>query len=214
VPEPDWPLKTCITYNPHGIEAPSVHCWLSYGSAWTRRGPRGRRVAVAANANLITSYVAPVTNPLRARGAAIYEYWAGVAKKPRGKIQFGYEDSSRSLARRYRQVVGVPFPRATRPGNESLDGIFLISLDFHGDRCQVTSRVGGTTTVAVSKHAVVDLASPRTTGVTRYRKRLCWRNPGCSSCGQLSASQVTQKQRRPDHDISHKCLAASIRPPH
>jgi SnoaL-like domain len=61
--------------------------WLaSYGSAWTRRDPEAAASLYAHNA---TYQVTPFDEPLRGR-AAIYEYWAGVAKTEE-KIQFNYE---------------------------------------------------------------------------------------------------------------------------
>ena len=104
--------------------------WLaSYGSAWTGRDPEA---AVSLYADDATYQVTPFDEPLRGR-AAIYEYWAGVAKTE-GKIQFDYEilavSAEHGIARWRASFVRVP------PGLETkLDGIFLISLDSER-RCQ------------------------------------------------------------------------------
>lgn len=60
--------------------------WLaSYRSAWTNRDPEA---AASLYADDATYQVTPFDEPLRGR-AAIYEYWAGVAKTEE-KIQFDY----------------------------------------------------------------------------------------------------------------------------
>ncbi len=104
--------------------------WLaSYGSAWTSRDPEAAASLYAHNA---TYQVAPFDEPLRGR-AAIYEYWASVAKTEE-TIQFNYEilavTTEYGIARWWASFVRVP------PGLETkLDGIFLISLDSEG-RCR------------------------------------------------------------------------------
>jgi hypothetical protein len=104
--------------------------WLgSYGSAWTRRDPEA---AASLYAHDATYQVTPFNEPLRGR-AAIYEYWASVAKTEE-EIQFNYEilavTAEQGIARWWASFVRVP------PGLETkLDGIFLISLDSEG-RCR------------------------------------------------------------------------------
>jgi hypothetical protein len=104
--------------------------WLAaYGSAWTSLDPEA---ASSLYANDATYQVTPFDEPLRGR-AAIYEYWAGVAKTEE-KIQFGYEilavTTEYGIARWWASFVRVP------PGLETkLDGIFLIVLDSWG-RCR------------------------------------------------------------------------------
>jgi len=104
--------------------------WLaSYGSAWTGRDPEA---AVSLYADDATYQVTPFDEPLLGR-AAIYEYWAGVAKTEE-KIQFDYEilavTADHGIATWWASFVRVP------PGLETkLHGIFLIALDS-GGRCQ------------------------------------------------------------------------------
>jgi len=105
--------------------------WLaSYGSAWTGRDPGA---AASLYADDATYQVTPFDEPLRGR-AAIYEYWAGVARTEE-KIQFEHEDPRSHCGAWYRQVVGVLCPRATWPKKRNWTGIFLISLDSVG-RCR------------------------------------------------------------------------------
>ncbi|OLB19827.1 MAG: hypothetical protein DMG47_03360 [Acidobacteria bacterium] len=104
--------------------------WLaSYGRAWTRRDPEA---AASLYADDGTYQVTPFDEPLRGR-AAIYEYWAGVAKTEE-RIRFDYEilavTAEHGIARWRASFVRVP------PGLKTkLDGIFLISLDSAG-RCR------------------------------------------------------------------------------
>jgi hypothetical protein len=79
-----------------------------------------------------TYQVTPFDEPLRGR-AAIYEYWAGVARTEE-QIQFDYEivavTAEVGVARWRASFVRVP------PGLQTiLDGIFLISLNSEG-RCK------------------------------------------------------------------------------
>jgi uncharacterized protein (TIGR02246 family) len=104
--------------------------WLAaYGSAWAGRDPEA---AASLYADDATYQVTPFDEPLRGR-AAIYEYWAGVAKTEE-RIQFDYEilavTAERGIARWRASFTRVP------PGLETkLDGIFLIVLDSEG-RCR------------------------------------------------------------------------------
>src|SRR5256885_8529816 len=69
------------------MDRESFNHWLAaYGTAWTSRDPEAAASLYADNA---TYQVTPFDEPLRGR-AAIYEYWAGVAKTEE-KIQFDYE---------------------------------------------------------------------------------------------------------------------------
>jgi len=112
------------------MDRESFKNWLvSYGSAWTSRDPEAAASLYAEDA---TYQVTPFDEPLRGR-AAIYEYWAGVARTEE-EIQFAYEIlaviAEHGIARWWASFVRVP------PGLQTkLDGIFLISLDSAG-RCQ------------------------------------------------------------------------------
>ncbi len=112
------------------MDRETFHRWLaSYGSAWTGSDPGA---AASLYADDATYQVTPFDEPLRGR-AAIYEYWAGVARTEE-KIQFEYEilavTAEHGIARWWASFVRVP------PGLETkLDGIFLISLDSAG-RCR------------------------------------------------------------------------------
>src|SRR5256885_16804399 len=106
------------------MEKESFKSWLdSYGQAWMARDPHA---AVALYTDDAMYQVTPFSEPLRGR-AAIYEYWAGVAKTEE-RIRFDYEilavTAEHGIARWRASLVRVP------PGLETkLDGIFLISLD-------------------------------------------------------------------------------------
>src|SRR5258708_289968 len=112
------------------MDRESFNHWLaSYGNAGPSRAPEA---AASLYADDATYQVTPFDEPLCGR-AAIYEYWAGVAKTEE-KIQFGYEilavTAEHGIARWWASFVRVP------PGLETkLDGILLISLDSRG-RCQ------------------------------------------------------------------------------
>ncbi|OLB39004.1 MAG: hypothetical protein AUH11_05305 [Acidobacteria bacterium 13_2_20CM_57_17] len=112
------------------MDRESFNHWLAaYGTAWTSRDPEAAASLYADNA---TYQVTPFDEPLRGR-AAIYEYWAGVAKTEE-KIQFDYEilavTAEHGITRWRASFVRVP------PGLQTkLDGIFLIVLDSAG-RCQ------------------------------------------------------------------------------
>src|SRR5947209_4080168 len=75
--------------------------WLaSYGRAWTRRDPEA---AASLYADDGTYQVTPFDEPLRGR-AAIYEYWAGVAKTEE-RIRFDYEILSLNAAKHQEETT-------------------------------------------------------------------------------------------------------------
>jgi uncharacterized protein (TIGR02246 family) len=115
------------------MQKESFKSWLdSYGQAWINRDPDA---AAALYTDDATYQVTPFNEPLRGR-AAIYEYWAGVAKTEE-RIQFNYEviavTAEKGVARWWASFVIVPLGLETK-----LDGIFLISLDSNG-RCRSLS---------------------------------------------------------------------------
>jgi len=109
------------------MDRESFKNWLAaYGNAWTRRDPEAAASLYADNA---TYQVTPFDEPLRGR-AAIYEYWADVAKTEE-KIQFDYE---------IRQVAGVLCPRTAWPVDET--------------RWNLSNRVGFSGTLPVPSRVV------------------------------------------------------------
>ena len=196
--EPDWPFRRVVTYKAD-MDRGSFHHWLaSYGSAWTARDPEaaaslyGRRCHLSSHA---------LRRTLRGR-AAIYEYWAGVAKTEE-KIRFDFkilaDTAEHGIAKWWASFVRVP------PGLETkLDGIFLISLDS-GGRYGSGGINGGKASASVRARSGVD--GPTALLVSQ---RLCWRNPGRPSRRQVGRQHGDQKQRGDDDDINQNVHAAGI----
>src|SRR5438309_5382804 len=112
------------------MDRESFKNWLAaYGKAWTSRDPEA---AASLYADDAMYQVTPFSEPLRGR-AAIYEYWAGVAKTQE-RIHFDHEvvavTPENGVARWRASFLIVPPHLETK-----LDGIFVVSLDSDG-RCR------------------------------------------------------------------------------